>query len=50
MERVQQTGTGVLNLESALRNTVTVYPTSLTFSLGTGLLGGRGLAIWTNLP
>ena len=35
---VQRTGTGILNLESALRNTVTVYPTAITFLTGTGAL------------
>ena len=40
VERVQQTGTGVLNLEAALRNTVTVFPTSLTFGVGSGVMAG----------
>ena len=40
VERVQRTGTGTLNLESALRNTVTLYPTSMTFGVGSGTLAG----------
>ncbi len=40
LEPVQQTGSGLLNLEAALRNTVTVYPTSLTFGLGNGTMAG----------
>jgi len=39
-ERVQQTGTGILNLDNALQNTVTAFPTSLTFGIGSGVLGG----------
>ena len=40
IERVQQTGTGILNLETSLRNNVTILPTSLTFGVGSGTLGG----------
>jgi minor extracellular serine protease Vpr len=40
VERVQRTGAGILNLENALVNTVTAYPTSLTFGVGDGTLGG----------
>lgn len=40
VEGVQHAGAGVLNVESALRNTVTAFPTSLTFSTGSGALGG----------
>ncbi|MBY0502404.1 MAG: S8 family serine peptidase [Bryobacteraceae bacterium] len=40
IERVQQTGTGVLNLETALRNTVSILPTSLTFDVGNGSISG----------
>lgn len=40
LERVQRTGAGTLNLESSLRNTVTAYPTSLTFGVGSGVMGG----------
>ena len=38
--RVQQTGTGSLNLEAAMKNTVTVFPTSLTYGVGSGVLRG----------
>ena len=34
LERVQHTGVGVLNLDSALRSTVAAFPTSFTFGLG----------------
>jgi minor extracellular serine protease Vpr len=34
--RVQQSGTGSLNLKAALQSTVTAYPTSLTWSIGGG--------------
>jgi subtilisin family serine protease len=40
IERVQRTGTGRLNLEAALSNTVTVFPTSLTFGIGSGVMSG----------
>jgi minor extracellular serine protease Vpr len=39
-ERVQQTGTGILNLDNALQNTVTAFPTSISFGIGNGTLGG----------
>ncbi len=41
-ERVQQTGVGILNLDAALRNTIAVYPTSVTYGVGSGILGGAG--------
>ena len=40
VEGVQRTGVGVLNLDVALQNTVTAFPTSLTFGVGNGTLGG----------
>jgi minor extracellular serine protease Vpr len=40
VERVQRTGTGILNLDAALQNTITAFPTSLTFFIGNGTLGG----------
>ena len=40
IERVQQAGTGVLNLDAALQSTISAYPTSLTYLLGSGTLGG----------
>ncbi len=40
IERVQQAGTGVLNLDAALQNTIAAYPTSLTYLVGSGFLGG----------
>ena len=40
IERVQQAGTGVLNLDAALQSTISAFPTSLTYLLGSGDLGG----------
>ena len=40
VERVQQVGAGILNLDAALQGTVTAFPTSLTFGVGNGSLGG----------
>jgi minor extracellular serine protease Vpr len=40
VERVQRTGTGILNLDAALQNTITAFPTSLTYFVGNGTLGG----------
>ncbi len=40
VERVQQAGTGVLNLDAALGSNIAAFPTSLTYSVGTGTLGG----------
>jgi subtilisin family serine protease len=40
IERVQQAGVGVMNLDAALQSTIATYPTSLTFGLGAGDLGG----------
>jgi minor extracellular serine protease Vpr len=40
IERVQQAGVGVMNLESALQSTIAAYPTSLTYFVGSGILGG----------
>ena len=46
---VQRTGTGILNLESALRNTVTLYPTAITFLTGTGALDDYNQVSVTNI-
>jgi minor extracellular serine protease Vpr len=40
IERVQQAGVGVLNLDAALQSTISAYPTSLTYFIGGGDLGG----------
>jgi minor extracellular serine protease Vpr len=40
IERVQQAGVGVLTLDTALQSTISAYPTSLTYLLGSGILGG----------
>ncbi len=40
VERVQRTGAGMLNLATSLHNTATIYPTSLTFGVGTGVMSG----------
>lgn len=40
VERVQQAGAGVLNLDAALQSTIAAFPTSLTFLIGSGTLGG----------
>lgn len=40
IERVQQSGVGVLNLDAALQSTISAYPNSLTYFVGTGDLGG----------
>ena len=40
IERVQQAGVGVLNLDAALQSTISAYPTSLTYFVGGGSLGG----------
>ena len=40
IERVQRTGAGLLNLDNALQSTAAAYPTSLTFGVGNGSLGG----------
>lgn len=37
-EKVQQSGSGIMNLESAVQSTIAVYPTSLSAGLGTGTL------------
>jgi minor extracellular serine protease Vpr len=40
IEDVQQAGTGVMNLMNSLESTVTAFPTSLTWGVGSGTLGG----------
>jgi len=40
VERVQQAGTGVLNVDAALRTNIVAFPTSLTYGIGNGNLGG----------
>jgi minor extracellular serine protease Vpr len=40
IERVQQAGVGLMTLDSALKSTISAYPTSLTYLLGNGTLGG----------
>ena len=40
VERVQQAGTGVLDLDAALRSNIAAFPTSLTYGVGNGTLGG----------
>jgi minor extracellular serine protease Vpr len=40
IERVQQAGVGTLTLDTALQSTISAYPTSLTYLLGNGNLGG----------
>lgn len=40
VERVQQAGTGVLNVDAALRSDIVAFPTSLTYGVGNGNLGG----------
>jgi len=40
VERVQQAGTGILNLDAALRSDIVAFPTSLTYGVGNGTLGG----------
>ena len=40
VERVQQAGTGVLNVDAALQSNIVAFPTSLTYGLGNGTLGG----------
>lgn len=38
--RVQQAGTGVLKLNQALQSNIAAFPTSLTYGIGDGTLGG----------
>ena len=40
VERVQQAGAGVLNLDAALRSNIASFPTSVTYGTGDGNLGG----------
>lgn len=40
MERVQQAGAGILNLDAALRSNIASFPTSVTYGTGNGNLGG----------
>jgi minor extracellular serine protease Vpr len=40
IERVQQAGVGTLTLDTALQSTISAYPTSLSYFLGSGDLGG----------
>lgn len=40
VERIQQAGAGVLNLDAALRSNIVAFPTSLTYGIGNGTLGG----------
>lgn len=49
VERVQQTGAGILNLDAALMSTVTAFPTSLTFGVGSGILGGSATGDFNQL-
>ena len=46
---VQRTGVGLLNLESALRGTVTVYPTAITFGVGNGTMAGAASGDYNQL-
>lgn len=38
--RVQQAGAGIMNLEAALRSNIASFPTSVTYGIGDGGLGG----------
>ncbi len=49
VERVQQVGSGLLNVDTALVNTVTAFPTSLTYLTGTGTLGGSATGDYDQL-
>ena len=49
IERVQRTGTGFLNLNNALQDTVTSFPTSLSFGVGNGTLGGAATGDFNEL-
>jgi len=40
IERVQRTGAGYMNLDNALQVTATSFPTSISFGVGNGTLGG----------
>jgi minor extracellular serine protease Vpr len=40
VERVQQSGAGLLDLDAALRSNIAAFPTSLTYGVGDGNLGG----------
>jgi minor extracellular serine protease Vpr len=40
IEAVQQAGTGSLNLDNAIQSNIAAFPTSLTYLLGNGNLGG----------
>jgi len=40
VERVQQAGVGVLNLDAAIASNIAAFPTSLTYGVGNGTLGG----------
>jgi len=40
IERVQSTGAGYMNLDNALQISAAAFPTSLTFGVGNGTLGG----------
>ncbi len=41
IERVQRAAAGILNLDAALGSKISVYPTSMSFFLGDGNLGGN---------
>src|SRR5271165_189259 len=49
VERVQRTGAGYLNLDTALQNSVTSYPTSISFGVGNGTLGGASTGDFNQL-
>jgi len=49
VERVQQTGAGILNLDAAVQSTVTAIPTSLSFGVGNGTLGGAATGDFNQL-
>jgi len=48
-ERVQRTGTGILNLANSVQSTVAAYPTSLSFGVGDGTLGGAATGDFNQL-
>ncbi len=41
VERVQQAGTGVLNVDAAVASNIAAFPTSLTYGVGNGTLSGE---------
>jgi subtilisin family serine protease len=49
VERVQRTGTGVLNVAGALNATIAALPTSLSFSIGPGGLDDQRRLTLTNI-